>query len=955
VLQVNKSTELKKILFFVYSLFGFSALGQQGYWQQQVNYLIDVQLQVADCSLIGHAQIEYMNHSPDTLQYIWFNLWPNGYRNDRTSLSDQLLENGESAFYFSGKEQKGFINQLDFRIDGNVAKTEDHPQWQDVIKVILPKPLIPGQTITITTSFREKLSYIFSRSGYKENSYQVTQWYPRPAVYDNIGWHPMPNLDQAEFYEEFGNYEVRITLPKAFKIAASGELQNEDEKQWLIKLSAENRDFDEVNEKNAPRKHFTPAKTDHKSTFSPAETKTIIYKQNNIRDFSWFASPDFNVLHHSFPISSNKTIDVFLFYYQSEKKYWTNTIPQTKQVMDFYQHEFGTYPYPTLSLVEIRGDHRIRVCAPCISGILPGQFQTNADEAIRQAIGEQWFYGIIGPDGRKNPWLFASLTEYYNRRFKEALKAEKPPGNQIPGWIAKKFPSSPDDLIVHTLEEIKVDQPIATAGPDFTVYNYWLIPNLKGADWLKRMEDTIGRFALDNAIRSYFSKWSFKHPKPEDLQHELEQSAGRSLEISFMRLHEQGSLRDLPRQKKVKPTFIFSAKNPEAYHYINFAPAAGYNLYDQFMIGGIVHNFNLPPQSLQFIFAPLYATGSKQFNGIGLIQYSWYPRNNFSSIVLGIDGGRFSTMSGTDSLGHEIYGGFYKIAPSIRFSLKNKNPRSLVDNWIEWKTFLIGEKSFDYVYDQTDSLYFPTPQSYSFRYLNQLSLNIQDDRILYPYRALFQIQQSSDFYRIQVTGNYLFNYPHYGGLSIRFFAAGFGYIGGKTPFKEFETTRFQPKLTAVRGDEDYTYSNYFIGRTETSGFPSQQIMERDGALKLRTDLFQDLQGRSDQWVASLNFSTTLPEKLFPIRLPVKIFFDLGTYSAAWSNQPPTSRFLFVGGFQVSLIRNLVNIYVPLFYSEDFSNSLKTVPDENTFWKKISFSIDVQRFSLKKLLRIKPPY
>jgi len=278
-----------------------------------------------------------------------------------------------------------------------------------------------------------------------------------------------------------------------------------------------------------------------------------------------------------------------------------------------------------------------------------------------------------------------------------------------------------------------------------------------------------------------------------------------------------------------------------------------------------------------------------------------------------------------------------------------------MDNWIEWRTFLIGEKNFDYVLDHADSLYFPTPQSYSFRYLNQLSLNFQDDRLLYPYRALFQIQQSSDFYRVQFTGNYLFNYPHYGGLSIRFFAAAFGYLGGKTPFKEFETMRFQPKLTAVRGDEDYTYSNYFIGRTETTGFPSQQIMERDGALKLRTDLFQDLQGRSDQWVASMNFNTTLPEKLFPIRLPIRIFFDVGSYAGAWSDHPNTSRFLFVGGLQLSVIRNLVNVYVPLFYSADFSNSLQTVPDENTFWKKISFSIDVQNFSLKKFLRIKPPY
>jgi hypothetical protein len=105
----------------------------------------------------------------------------------------------------------------------------------------------------------------------------------------------------------------------------------------------------------------------------------------------------------------------------------------------------------------------------------------------------------------------------------------------------------------------------------------------------------------------------------------------------------------------------------------------------------------------------------------------------------------------------------------------------------------------------------------------------------------------------------------------------------------------------------------------------------------------------------MNFNTTLPEKLFPIRLPIRIFFDVGSYAGAWSDHPNTSRFLFVGGLQLSIIRNLVNVYLPIFYSADFSNSLQTVPDENTFWKKISFSIDVQNFSLKKFLRIKPPY
>ena len=305
-------------------------------------------------------------------------------------------------------------------------------------------------------------------------------------------------------------------------------------------------------------------------------------------------------------------------------------------------------------------------------------------------------------------------------------------------------------------------------------------------------------------------------------------------------------------------------------------------------------------------------------------------------------------MSGTDSSGHALTGGFYKVVPSIRLIFKNKIARSQLEKSLEFKTFIIGEKNFDYVLKSSDNMYYPQEQKYSTRYLNQLSFNIEDYRVLYPYTASFQAQQSNDFYRIQFTGNYFFNYAKAGGLELRFFAAKFGYIGDKTTQKEFETTNYQPKLTAVRGTEDYTYSNYFIGRNETTGFSSQQVMMRDGGLKLRTDLFQGLQGRSDNWVASLNLNTTLPNNLFPIRLPIRIFFYLGTYSEAWGSAPPTSRFLYVTGFQISVLKDILNIYIPIVYSSDFSNSFKTVPEENTFWKRISFSIDLQQIKLRKI-------
>src|SRR5690606_14789798 len=176
------------------------------YWQQQVNHQIDVSLNIHENSLEGFERIEYINNSPDTLHFIWFHIWPNAYKNDKTAFSNQLLKNGDTKFYFSDKEDKGYINRLDFKVDNETANIEDHPQHIDIIKLLLPNPLLPSKKITITTPFHVKLPYNFSRSGHSYHEYYVTQWYPKPAVYDQQGWHPISYLAQGEFYNEFGNY-----------------------------------------------------------------------------------------------------------------------------------------------------------------------------------------------------------------------------------------------------------------------------------------------------------------------------------------------------------------------------------------------------------------------------------------------------------------------------------------------------------------------------------------------------------------------------------------------------------------------------------------------------------------------------------------------------------------------------------------------------------------------------
>ncbi|MEI8059747.1 MAG: M1 family peptidase, partial [Ferruginibacter sp.] len=271
---MKKQTILLLLIFYKLSI----AYGQQTpYWQQKVDYKIDVTLNDVDNTLDGYIKMDYFNNSPDTLYYIWFHLWPNAYKNDRTAFSDQLLENGNTDFYFSNKEKRGYINRLDFRVNNIIAITEDHPIHQDIIKLLLPQPLVPKSSCKIETPFHVKLPYNFSRGGHVDQSYQITQWYPKPAVYDTRGWHPIPYLDQGEFYSEFGNYTVQITLPENYIVAATGIQQEINNNKIIIKKNALAEDDKKSLKKN-----------NNKPTAINNKTKTIHFAQNNVHDFAWF-------------------------------------------------------------------------------------------------------------------------------------------------------------------------------------------------------------------------------------------------------------------------------------------------------------------------------------------------------------------------------------------------------------------------------------------------------------------------------------------------------------------------------------------------------------------------------------------------------------------------------------------------------------------------------------------
>lgn len=947
-----KAIHLLLIFTFLYTV----AAAQQPYWQQQVNYNISVSLNDTEHTLDGQETMEYINNSPDTLRFIWIHVWMNAYKNDRTAFTTQQLENGSTDFYFSNEEDKGYVNRLAFKVNGSIAVKEDHPQHQDIIKLILPSPLPPKQRCIIETPFHVKLPYNFSRGGHVGQSYQITQWYPKAAVYDRKGWHEMPYLDQGEFYSDFGNYEVDITLPENYIVASTGELARESKLP-----STGNNKNSEVTPVTKQKKPFLSTKKIPAVDPTPtsASLKTLTYKQDNVIDFAWFADKRFVTKKDTLALPSGKVITVAAYSLPSKGKAdtWKDAVRYIKQSVLLRSNLIGKYPYNTVSVVQGGMKYAGGMEYPTITILSGLDDEKDLESVIDHEVGHNWFYGILASNEREHPWMDEGMNTYYeNFRYNATppVQAIKKKGES--NFFEKRIPENISDFLLRWSGSVKKDQPVETPSEKFSMVNYQTSAYYKASKWMQVLEKELGTIMFDSCMRAYYREWKFKHPYPEDFKAIIQNISKGRLEVYFNNLNSSTQKKPngifcFPGKRPVKFTSFFNFKDTDKYRYIFASPAVGINSYDKLMLGVLFHNYTLPQEKFSFLVSPLYATGSKQFNGIGRIDYKLHQGNNGQKLVFSLAGATFNGDEFTDSTGKKNFLRFSKIVPGLKYVFANSNPRSLLTKYIQWRTFFINEEALLFTRDtinDADIISYPTYN----RYINQLRLVVENNRVLYPYTAALQADQGKDFVRLAFTGNYFFNYAKGGGMNVRVFAGKFFYIGEKTFTKQFQTDPYQLNMTGPKGYEDYTYSNYFAGRNEFNGFASQQIMQRDGFFKVRTDLLSSKIGKTDNWLAAANFTSDLPKAfnplaVLPIKIPLKIFVDIGTYAEAWQKNSNQQKLVYDAGLQLSLFKNLVNVYAPILYSKVFRDYIKST--NPGFAKNISFSIDIQNFSLKKLV------
>ncbi|MBK0401685.1 hypothetical protein I5M27_01730 [Adhaeribacter sp. BT258] len=491
----------------------------QTYWQQEVNYKIAVSLNDDKHELSGTEEIEYVNHSPDQLTYIYFHLWPNAYKNTKTALAKQMVVNGSRKLQFAKKEQRGYISNLAFEVNGRPARLEY--EQEDIGKLILNEPLKPGEKITIKTPFVVKVPGAFSRLGHVAQSYQITQWYPKPAVYDRKGWHPMPYLDQGEFYSEFGKFDVKITLPENYTVGATGELQT----------ASELRRLDSLARVTAQKSSFG---NDMTFPASSAKTKTLHYVQNNIHDFAWFADKRFNVLKDTVELpESKRPVITWQMFLNKNADGWLKSKNDINEAVYYYSKHVGEYPYSAATAVDgALGEN--------VGGMEYPMVTVTSPSAIIHEVGHNWFYGILASDERQHPWMDEGLNSYVESRIDTDKNTElgKKDGS-IPAGLRRHFglenvPASiTDELLYQVTASRGNDQPIEYHAADYFKLNYGGIVYQKSTMVFKYLAAYLGQERFDKAMQTYFEEWKFKHPYPEDFQRSFEKSTGENLDWFF--------------------------------------------------------------------------------------------------------------------------------------------------------------------------------------------------------------------------------------------------------------------------------------------------------------------------------------------------------------------------------------------------------------------------------------
>lgn len=503
-----------------------SASGQPGseYWQNRADYQLTARLIEAENEIIGSGIVTYTNNSPDKMNFVWMNLDQNLFQSDSRGNAVIPLNgsrNGARGQIFDGGHKIKSVKVV-ATLNGKSTETDAKFVITDTrMQVFLPQELhSKGGIIKIKIDFSFIAPYEGSdRMGVLETKngkiFTIAQWYPRMCVYDDInGWNTNPYLGASEFYLEYGDLDVNITVPSNHIVVCSGELLN----PTAVYNTQEQKRLAQAKLSDATVIIRTPDEVSALALNPNVKTeKTWHYKIKNARDLSWASSPAFILDGAKINLPSGKK-SLALSVYPIESAgndAWGRSTEYTKTSIENYSKRWFEFPYPVAT--NVAGNEG----GMEYPGIVFCGWESKGEDlwgVTDHEFGHNWFPMIVGSNER----LFGWMDEGFNTFINSLSSVDFNKG---------EYKEKPSDL--HKKAETYTSPNLETimSSPDnMKEANIGLLCYSKPSSGLVILrEQVLGTERFDTAFRTYVERWAFKHPAPDDFFRTMENVSGEDL------------------------------------------------------------------------------------------------------------------------------------------------------------------------------------------------------------------------------------------------------------------------------------------------------------------------------------------------------------------------------------------------------------------------------------------
>ncbi|HEX3927556.1 MAG TPA: M1 family metallopeptidase [Gemmatimonadales bacterium] len=485
------------------------------YWQNRADYDINASLDTATKTLHGQLTMRYTNNSPDTLRYIWIQTEQNAFKANSLNSFIFPADSRFGAQNFAGGD---VIERYEEVFPATTKGAARHVKVvlhdnETVTRVDLAEPLVPGHTATFDVAWHFLIpEHGADRMGRDGALFELAQWYPRMCVYDDIrGWNTDPYLGQGEFYLDYGDYNLALTVPAGYIVAATGTLANPTE----VLTAPEIGRLARAAKSDTTIPIITAAELKN-GTARPRSTGTMVwhFASRNVRDAVWAASPDYQ-----WDASSYKGAMAFAYYRPSATLTWIDAADQARMSIMEYSERWYPYPWPQISAVEgpISGMEY-----PMLAMETKSRDKFDLYNVVTHEIGHMWFPMLVGSNERMYMWQDEGFNTFINY-FSEARRY--PQNGDVPTRVARDR----DEL--SEVMRRGYDKPVMI-NPDrinpellgISAYN-------KPAIGLALLRDEIlGPEMFDASFREYIRRWAYKHPSPADFFRTVEDVSGRRLD-----------------------------------------------------------------------------------------------------------------------------------------------------------------------------------------------------------------------------------------------------------------------------------------------------------------------------------------------------------------------------------------------------------------------------------------